>query len=176
MTQNFLLQNQTIVVDSTSVRSVIVNVGLTLDLRGVASVDPKSTSRHNHWNRTFVGSLVALFAYILVATPHARAECGDYIVLGQERQNNIKHLPASPASADPLHDPLKRSGPCHGPHCSQNPQAPPAPPSASSLGQQEWGDLASLILFTDHDVRRFTDQGNAGERSAFLHSVFHPPR
>jgi hypothetical protein len=117
-------------------------------------------------------SALAVMTWLVVVPSPARADCGDYVVMGVHGTLGKAHTGQPEHSSD---TPVK---PCSGPHCSRRSQPiPPLPaPTAPTSSSQEMG-LPSVhegLLAFDHDTAVVSN-----ERATPLfraNSIYHPPR
>jgi hypothetical protein len=133
--------------------------------------------------RLLAGAALLLTA-CLGAPSAARAECGDYVILGGRHSNHAStQVPPGTMPTPTDHNakvpaPSGRHGPCRGPTCSGGMPAPLLPPVAPVPGSDyKWA--STLLVPTGPGADR-------GERSAIDQSfrplspppfdIFHPPR
>jgi hypothetical protein len=135
-------------------------------------------------NRSLVfllaGTMATVLAGMLLAPPVARAECGDYLVLGAKAKSTAhSHLPPPlPATSQQMpvagHDGPK---PCSGPMCSKAPLPfPPMPPSPAP----ERGNEAAIPALLQHlaETQHFNCcPDDSAERPVRRGAeIYHPPR
>jgi hypothetical protein len=105
-----------------------------LDLLSPVDFAPSMNARHWHktWLARLVGGLLALLASGLVGLPMARANCGDYVVVGGSVMTEHKDIAHTTA-------PSPVRAPCHGPMCSQAPSPLPLPSTpVGTTGAEQW--------------------------------------
>src|SRR5262249_3969706 len=111
-----------------------------------------------------------------VAPNQARASCGDYVMPSGQGQ----HTGTPPPSSQPEQPvPVKRTPgkPCHGPHCSQHqdlPPAPPAPPAPTT--QKLFVSSLDLIQLDDGQARFLREESRGRLPQGAALDIFHPPR
>src|SRR5262245_43540361 len=107
----------------------------------------------------------ALLAALAFAPRKARAECGDYLMIGGH----------STKAESPVKPPVQC--PCNGPQCSQCPSTPMLPPvPPPTVPPAEWATVsATADALTNNHTDVVPDKSNSRSvrRSS---SVFHPPR
>jgi len=126
--------------------------------------------------------LLSLLTFLL-APAVARAECGDYVHVGQG--NSRQHDALSPAATPRMleaprpesHTPLNSRIPCSGPNCSQRPSAPPSlPTTPPSPGVEQWLHLTAVLPFQQPQrvVILGADRSSLPQRHSS--DIYHPPR
>jgi hypothetical protein len=127
------------------------------------------------WERIAAGTALVLLAGFVCGPSPARADCGDYVIIGNQTVMPAQH--ALPGNSSQSSLPMHHHGPCSGPNCQRSPLVPPvAPGSSVSVQGEEWGQIVSLSsLHTQRQAsalpsetpERPTRRGN---------SIYHPPR
>ena len=124
--------------------------------------------------------LLLAIGFAAFAVGYAKADCGDYIIMGRSGDHGNKQRAVSLVGARHFSHHLghpKPWAPCSGPNCSRR-STPPAPttPSSNVVHADDWGVVSCACRTTDlsltGNVRRDTDS-----ETAFITSiVYHPPR
>jgi hypothetical protein len=113
-----------------------------------------------------------LLAGLLLAPSAARAECGDYVVMGgaAARANSVPHQPPMA--------PRDHRLPCSGPNCSRRmPPAAPAPVVPATDQGEHWGCAVPLESFPPPAGQdRAAPDYNRLKPVTFTIAVYHPPR
>jgi hypothetical protein len=114
----------------------------------------------------------ALLASLLLAPSVARAECGDYVVMGgtAARISSAPHQPPMTPGDHRL--------PCSGPNCSRHiPPAAPAPVAPSTPSSEHWGCAVQLESVPVPAAQHCAVPDNNGLKPVtFTVPVYHPPR
>lgn len=103
-----------------------------------------------------------LVLIVCCATPtRAAAGCGDYVTI---QNDNSGHTPAKP--------------PCHGPHCSGKPEAPPpfSPIVVVSVRVSDPLHIAERFWADDSLSRGFGRDTTSPRPIGRTTDIFHPPR
>jgi hypothetical protein len=131
------------------------------------------------------GAVLAALAALFFAPSPARAECGDYVVLGSHAMGGPRTaagrgvLPMGAFSERHQLPPASPAPhfPCSGPSCRHSPpQAPSAPVPTAPVRSQEWGHLAAAIAIGASgldSLRQPMDYGRPTHRGP---AIYHPPR
>jgi hypothetical protein len=139
----------------------------------------KRTLLQGFWNQTPLAYL--FYAGLLFLMPAgARAECGDYVVLGS------KPAPATDkaASADMMlvqdarhHASPGMPKPCHGPNCSKR-QLPPAPVSGRPVIEvsEHWARPVEQVIQERSEPGSSLKTANLINCASCTLEIFHPPR
>src|SRR5262249_34441628 len=105
------------------------------------------------------------------------ASCGDYVHLGDKAHAApMAEHPANLPSSAPVSLPSGQSKPCRGPHCSQQPVAPPAPATPVPVRSQEWGTAITLASPAAADFLGFLTDIESAHPDRRTLAIFHPPR
>jgi hypothetical protein len=120
--------------------------------------------------------LLAAFGFMTAFVPSAaRAECGDYVIVGAVAGRDQSH----PVPAQSGHLPSKNSAPhtpCRGPYCSSGAPIVPPPVTVLPLTPEQWGCVSAWAFF-----RHFLSSGRIvdeppQEPRLFAQGIYHPPR
>jgi hypothetical protein len=114
---------------------------------------------------------LALLVGLLLVPCFARAECGDYVIIGSTGFRGHSQAPQQPIG------PMEHDKPCSGPNCSRggHPAAPvPVPPSTHQT--EEWGHVFSLELFAGSVSQRWPAEEHRAYPVTSRLSIYHPPR
>src|SRR5262252_6042421 len=124
--------------------------------------------------------LLLAIGFAALAVGNARADCGDYIIMGRSAHHRNKEravsLVGSPHFSHPLGHP-KPLPPCSGPNCSRR-STPPTPttPSRSVVHADDWG-VVSCAHWTSGPSSSGNARQDTATETAFVTSiVYHPPR
>jgi hypothetical protein len=126
---------------------------------------------------------VLLILVLLVGTylpSMARAECGDYVMRGENRPGSPSTMAPAPAGQHTSHLPVRDDSPgqpCRGPHCSKSFPSPSMPPLTTPPPRAElWGSIIAAVFVPDC----LSMYGSAEESRPFPrplgHGIYHPPR
>ena|SRR6266852_5862177 len=108
----------------------------------------------------------------LGSSPSARAECGDYVVMGSKSSDRMgpmgSHSPFTPGD---------QHTPCRGPHCSKG-SLPPAPTPVVPAPEksEQSGCLTVLASTGGHEESDLFYSADNPEPVHFSLSIYHPPR
>lgn len=106
----------------------------------------------------------------LVASKSASAGCGDYLV--PARSGIFDHSPYLPDAAFPV-----RQKRCEGPHCSQTPRLPHAPPIVVTPVSRLQGVLSAICDFDlQHNSWRRIPESRLLIPVLYGEPIFRPPR
>jgi hypothetical protein len=128
--------------------------------------------------RLLLGTASALLAHLLVALPSARAECGDYVVLGSAAQSKpqASAMRISHDAANPLQHPAKKPGPGACPLCKRAPVSPPAIPVTHSYQEDHWGTLSLDAGQPNGPAQKLALDHPTVQPISLPLNIFHPPR
>lgn len=128
--------------------------------------------------RLLTGVLGTLAAGILFAPAPARADCGDYVMIGNPAGHGTAttHTP-TPDSARPGPAPHDGRKPCSGPRCSGGVPAAPAPVSPPTSPRGEDSCLAAVAADPSVQSPATCWRDDSRPRPIRQSSViYHPPR
>ena len=139
-------------------------------------------------SKWFAAALLAAAAQLAIAPEVARAECGDYVVVGGHAdRGHADRGHADRAHADRAHadgasrdmtraDP-RHSSPCSGPNCSNDRPRPMDEPTAPVETEvRQWG-LMAVHWLVGTQVARFAHFDDESRRPRMAAgSVYRPPR
>jgi hypothetical protein len=134
-----------------------------------AAISERFSGQCVYW----LGALILLSAVWWLTPAAARADCGDYVMIGHPATGHDS-MPASHADKSRPDQPK----PCSGPTCSRKPIAP-APVAPSTSWQPPAGEWATLIGPDEHDpLTAQTLPISPGwlAPQAQPADIFHPPR
>ncbi len=128
--------------------------------------------------RTVLLIPTAVLLTCVVAAPRAKAECGDYVVIGNPAPAHRASVPAAAAHANEARMPSPRPAmPCLGLRCSRGSEPlAPLPRSPSSPVAELWAFLGDNVQLSDGQMDFLAAFFHVGQASRFRNSVFHPPR
>ncbi len=119
------------------------------------------------WLRLLAAGALALLAATVFAPGQARAECGDYLMIGGHSAAGHDKSPAKPAVPCP----------CQGPQCSQRPDLPLLPPAAPpSVAPAEWATMIARLAAPTNPGRDFLRDNLSANPIDRTDPIFHPPR
>jgi hypothetical protein len=119
-------------------------------------------------------AVLALCALSLAKPSAVRAECGDYVMLGNRHAASSSG--ANETQRGAMHHSQKPKLPCHGPHCSRGTPAPAVPIAGAPAPAQEWGCIAKIaFVFANRATTPWREAFDSFPRS-YVSSIFHPPR
>jgi hypothetical protein len=128
--------------------------------------------------RWLLGATLLFLGGFAFGPSQARADCGDYVMMGRPSggAKSPNHIVPSDSASLPK-APTDRPLPCSGPGCNRAPAAPPAAPATRVSGAAtQWPchfSLASPTL----DARSFLQLDLLSLKPDRLASIiFHPPR
>jgi hypothetical protein len=132
-------------------------------------------------------AVVALSGFLAVGVTasEARAECGDYVIVGRPLLNSSNHsaelrLEVAMQSAYSHDEPAdhRRSTPCHGPSCSRRDPVPvpSAPTGVVPTTATDWAFLVTGIFASEFEPERFFSHPNLQLPECLPTPIEHPPR
>jgi hypothetical protein len=105
---------------------------------------------------------MAALAGLLTPTS-ARAECGDYVNIGDKSMGHPEQ-PSAPLT------------PCHGPNCSRHDPAPPAPTAPPTTAPTDWLCPEFVAALAATSPKRFAGAPLAASAVGSRADIYHPPR
>jgi hypothetical protein len=126
--------------------------------------------------RVIVGVLVALFTGGLLAPSKARAECGDYVIMGKHGTTG-SHMSSADQPQEARHTAPAPHKPCSGPNCSRGSLPPaPVPTVPPPVRGEQWGCTSPQPLCTEPEpVTRPAENLPLHPVDPGL-AIYHPPR
>src|SRR5262249_12595473 len=128
--------------------------------------------------RFLLGTALLFLALAFALPQAARAECGDYVVIGSKAASTPAAMPEKPTAAHPgSHHPFQPGAPWSGPNCSRRSLPPvPVPVTTPQPTGERWGWVASWVV----QIEQSSSLAVAPIASlALAHrglDIYHPPR
>jgi hypothetical protein len=130
--------------------------------------------RPTRWTKLLAGAGIALLAAAAFAPGTARAECGDYVVVGSQHAPMAKHGQVDPTQHRSL---PSAPCPCEGPNCSQRPNAPFSPSAPVRIAApMEWGLYCNVASDQRESSCEATRDVFSIDPIHRIDSIFHPPK
>jgi hypothetical protein len=115
---------------------------------------------------------MALLAAFVFAPGKAKAECGDYVMVGERHVSTANHASAQ-FPPNSKHVPC----PCRGPNCSQLPRVPFAPSSpARVVVSIEWACVFATASDQSSPENDLAGDGEGLDPIRRAIPIFHPPK
>ena len=131
--------------------------------------------------RVLAPAILVAVAHAMLTPSHARASCGDYVLVGGQSAHHGAESAAMNSHSGQLGQISNSPGspcPCSGPQCSQSPPRPLGVPvvPVSSVTTSDWGmlDEAGLPVLSESRFRAF--EKDAETPVAAVSAIYRPPR
>lgn len=136
-----------------------------------------STLRRHRWAVNVVGLLSALAAAALFSPGEARADCGDYVVIGKPQHAAAAHRQMDHPQLPTSGTPANRPAPCTGPRCSGGPPVTPLQPAPpTNVRGDDYGLPVFLIAAADDFSSTYRYDTLLSVPTGPRPTVYHPPR
>jgi hypothetical protein len=131
--------------------------------------------------RVLVPAVMVALAQWVLTPSHARASCGDYVLVGGQAAHSGAESAAMnsrDSQAEQIAKPAGGSCPCSGPQCSQNPPRPLGVPVApvSNVSTSDWAMLEGTAPPLLSDSRLAAFEQDTQTAAAAESAIYRPPR